>query len=95
VNDHVLKLVTGNRLRDGAVVYFADVGTWTRRIDDARLVENADGAALLAEAQAGPTPHPAVGPMLIEAVREGERVVPVTLREQIRAFGPTIAYRGS
>ena len=93
MNDRVLKLVTGNRLRDGAVVYFAGVGTWTRRIDDARLVEDADGAALLAEAQAGPPPHPAVGPVLIEAVRESDRILPVTLRERIRAFGPTVTYR--
>ncbi|MDE2227459.1 MAG: DUF2849 domain-containing protein [Alphaproteobacteria bacterium] len=95
MDDPTFKLVTGNRLRDGAVVYFASAGIWTPRIDDARLVEEKDGAALLAEAQAGPPPHPAVGPALIDAVRDGDRVVPATLREKIRASGPTVAYRAA
>jgi len=94
VSDPVFKLVTGNRLRDGKVVYFAGADAWTPTIAKARLVEERDGAALLAEAQAGPPPHPAVAPTLIEATRDGERVVPVTLRERIRAGGPTIAYSG-
>ncbi|MDE2166002.1 MAG: DUF2849 domain-containing protein [Alphaproteobacteria bacterium] len=94
MTDRVLKLVTGNRLHDGTVVYFAGSGAWTPQIDDARLVEDKDGAALLAEAQAGSPPHPAVGPALIEAVRDGRRIVPLMLRERIRAFGPTVAYRG-
>ena len=94
MGDPVFKLVTGNRLRDGKVVYFAGAGVWTPVIAEARLVEERDGAALLAEAQAGPPPHPAVGPTLIEAARDGDRIVPVTLRERIRASGPTIAYSG-
>ena len=92
--ESVFKLVTGNRLRDGKVVYFAGAGIWTPTIAEARLVGERDGAALLAEAQAGPPPHPAVAPTLIEATRDGERVVPVTLRERIRASGPTIAHLG-
>lgn len=95
MGDAVLKLVTGNRLRDGMVIYFAGAGVWTPTIADARLVEDRDGAALLAEAQAGPPPHPAIAPTLIEVTRDGERVVPVTLRERIRDGGPTIAHAGS
>ncbi len=94
MTDHVFSLVTGNRLRDGKVVYFTGTGVWTPEIADARLVDEKDGAALLADAQAGPPPHPAVGPALIEVMRDGNRVIPVTLRERIRAFGPTVAYRG-
>ncbi len=94
MSDSVFKLVTGNRLHDGKVIYFAGAGSWTPTIAEARLVEERDGAALLAEAQAGPPPHPAVAPTLIEATRDGERVVPMTLRERIRASGPTIAYSG-
>lgn len=95
MSERVFKLVTGNRLHDGAVVYFTGVATWTCRIDDARLVDEMDGAALLAEAQAGPPPHPTVGPALIDAVLEGNRIVPMTLREKIRALGPTITYLGT
>jgi len=94
VSDPVFKLVTGNRLHDGKVIYFAGAGIWTPTIAEARLVEERDSAALLAEAQAGPPPHPAVAPTLIETTRDGERVVPVTLRERIRAGGPTITYSG-
>ena len=94
MGDPVFRLVTGNRLRDGRVIYFAGAGIWTPTIAEARLVEERDGAALLAEAQAGPPPHPAIAPTLIEATRDGERVVPVTLRERVRAGGPTIAYAG-
>lgn len=94
MGDPVFRLVTGNRLHDGRVIYFAGAGIWTPTIAEARLVEERDGAALLAEAQAGPPPHPAITPTLIEATRDGERVVPVTLRERVRAGGPTIAYAG-
>ena len=94
MTDRVFSLVTGNRLWDGTVVYFAGTGVWTPEIADARLVDEKNGAALLADAQAGPPPQPAVGPALIEVVRDGNRVIPVTLRERIRAFGPTVAYRG-
>jgi len=86
-----LQLVTANRLNDGKVIYFAGNGAWSAAIDKARLVEAKDGAALLAEAQAGPAPHPAVAPVLIDAGRENGRIVPATLRERIRAFGPTIS----
>jgi hypothetical protein len=84
-------LVTGNRLIDGAVIYFTGDG-WARDIAEAKLVDAEAGAALLAEAQAGKPPLPAIGAELIEANRDGGRVVPVTLRERIRAFGPTVAY---
>ena len=84
-----MQLVTGNRLRDGAVVYFAGAGAWSLSIDAALLVEDDKAEALLAEAQTGPLPLPAVGPVLIEAVKEAGHVRPLSLRELIRAEGPT------
>jgi len=90
--DAALKLVTGNRLTDGAVVYYAGSGAWSRDIAGALLVEPSAGDALLADALDAPAPHPAVAPVLIEAARENGRVVPVTLREKIRARGPTVAF---
>jgi Protein of unknown function (DUF2849) len=84
-----MQLVTGNRLRDGVVVYFAGDGRWSPEIDAARLVANDEGASLLAAAQAGPVPLPAIGPALIEAVKEAGRIRPISLRERIRATGPT------
>lgn len=90
--ESVQKLVTGNRLRDGVPVYFAGAGTWSPKVNDAVLVETDAAEDLLAEAQQGEKPLPTVGVELIEAVREGKRVIPVTLREKIRAFGPTTPF---
>jgi hypothetical protein len=84
-----MQLVTGNRLRDGNVVYFAGAGGWSPAIDEAQLVDDDKAEALLAEAQQGPAPLPAVGIMLIEAIREAGHIRPLSLRERIRASGPT------
>jgi hypothetical protein len=84
-----MQLVTGNRLRDGAVVYFVGAGRWSRAIDEALLVADDKADALLAEAQQGPAPLPTVGVVLIEAVKEGGHIHPLSLRERIRASGPT------
>ena len=46
--------------------------------------------ALLAEAQAGGPPHPVIAPYLIDAAVVDGWLRPLSLREQIRAFGPTV-----
>jgi len=73
------RLVTANRLRDGVPVYFAGPGCWSTSIEQAALVSEAGGDALLA-----------IAPYLIEAEFAGGHVQPLSLRERIRAFGPTI-----
>jgi hypothetical protein len=83
-------VVTGNRLRDGVPVYFAGSGRWSPVLAEARHVAPAEAEALLAEAQAGAPPHPVIAPYLIEAALRDGRLVPLSLREQIRAFGPTV-----
>ncbi|HXY99162.1 MAG TPA: DUF2849 domain-containing protein [Stellaceae bacterium] len=88
--DATRRVITGNRLRDGVPVYFAGVGRWSRALTEARHVAEAEAEALLAEAQAGAPPHPVVAPYLIEVVVRGGRLRPLSLREEIRAFGPTV-----
>jgi hypothetical protein len=83
------RLVTANRLQDGVPIYFAGGGRWSPAIDQAVHVAAAAADALLAEAQAGPPPHPAIGACLIDAALVAGRLRPLSLREQIRAFGPT------
>lgn len=83
------RLVTGNRLTDGVPVYYAGADRWVRNIDEAALVAAAEAEALLKAALAPPPPHPVVAPYLIEAVRDAAGVSPLSLRERIRAFGPT------
>ena len=82
--------VTANRLRDGAPVYFVGEGRWSPSIDDAAHVPAEAAENLLVEAQASPAPLPVVAPYLIDAVFEDGELRPVSLRERIRAFGPTV-----
>jgi Protein of unknown function (DUF2849) len=82
-------LVTANRLRDGVPVYRTGDG-WSQRFADARHVSEPEAEALLADSQAGPKPLPVVAPYLIEASDDAGELRPVSLRERIRAYGPTI-----
>ena len=79
--------VTGNRLRDGAVIYYSGNGTWSPAIADA--VTAPDGGILLVEAMKGPLPLEAVGPYVIDVTVTGGVVAAVGLKERIRATGPT------
>ena len=87
-----LKAVTANRLADGAVVYLADDGEWTERIDGARVADGKDAtAALLADAERDSALCRVVTPYLIDVSREANGALrPATYRERIRAFGPSI-----
>lgn len=83
------RVVTANRLRDGVPIYFAGDGRWSPAIAAAAHVGADAAEVLLAEAQAGAPPHPAIGAYLIEAALVDGTLRPLGLREQIRAFGPT------
>jgi Protein of unknown function (DUF2849) len=85
----IRQLVTANRLRDGVPVYRTGDG-WSPAIADARLLAQGEGEGALEAAASGPKPLPVVAPYLIEAALEYGVLRPVTLRERIRAFGPTI-----
>ncbi len=84
------RIVTASRLRDGVPVYRTVDGGWSAAIDDARLAAEEESENLLAESQSGPPPLPVVAPYLIDAKLVEGKVRPLTLREAIRAFGPTI-----
>ena len=84
-------VVTGNRLRDGAVVYRTPDGNWSVRLDEAAVVSVALAATeLLAAAVADDVS--AVG-AYVAPVRLGAdgRPQPGNLRESIRHGGPTVA----
>ena len=84
-------VVTGNRLRDGAVVYRTPDGNWSVRLDEAAVVTVAPAATeLLAAAVADDVS--AVG-AYVAPVRLGAdgRPQPGNLRESIRHGGPTVA----
>ncbi len=77
--------VTANRLRDGVTVYFTELGAWSTAIGDAAHAE--DATDLLAAAA---QPLEAVGAYVIAVEKADRGLRPVGLREQIRAFGPTV-----
>jgi len=84
----LFKGVTGNRLADGEVVFWAD-GAWRERFADIQLFDDpASADAALARAKAQPTVI--VDPYLIDVRFDDGLPVPVAYRERVRALGPTI-----
>jgi hypothetical protein len=86
------QIVTANRLRDGVPVYFVGESHWSTAVEDALHVASEAGETLLTAAKAGPAPDPVVEPYLIDATLVDGRLAPSSLRERIRAFGPTVSY---
>ncbi len=85
-------VATANALRSGAVVFRTRDGDWSRDVADAEIAETPDAAAtLLAKAVLDQDSCKVVEPILIEIRREGAFVLPGSLRELIRATGPTVA----
>lgn len=85
-----LQVLTANRLADGEVVYGAR-GAWVIRLAEAELIGDAETAkARLAAAEADVAARRVVNPYLFEAQQEGGAIVPVKVREAIRAKGPTV-----
>ena len=93
------RLLTANRLRDGAVIFFTgkDLATltqdgfgpaWSLSIADAPLFDLAEAEALHAIAAQNPA---LVGPYLVEAEATAHGPRPLKMRERIRGDGPTVA----
>ncbi|MFY7777533.1 MAG: DUF2849 domain-containing protein [Elstera sp.] len=93
------RLLTANRLRDGAVIFFTgkDLATltqdgfgpaWSLAIADAPLYSLAEAEALHAIAAQNPQ---LVGPYLVEAEATAHGPRPLAMRERIRGDGPTVA----
>jgi hypothetical protein len=84
-----MKILTANRLTDGAVVYLTASGDWSHDLSHALRLTDADAPAALAAAEL--LPRVLVGPYLIDADERGpagrER-----LKETIRAAGPTVGH---
>lgn len=86
-----LWMITGNATEDGAPIYLQAHGRWTRRCADALAITNEDERArLLGEARLAE--RIVCDPYFVE-VREPTRgqLAPISLRERIRAEGPTVA----
>jgi hypothetical protein len=83
-------MVTANRTWDGVVIYRTAAKGWSTDLGDAAIVRTADEArALLAESVADDVG--AIGAYIAPVeVKDGGKIGPGNLREQIRSEGLTI-----
>lgn len=80
-----MRIITGNDLPSGAVVWWAGDG-WSLHIEDAVDVGE-HGEALAAREEAARRVN---GPYIIEATMTGEGPRPAHIKDRIRAAGPTV-----
>lgn len=83
-----LKAITANRLHDGRVVYLDRDGEWVTEIAHANAFPAEREDSMLAHARADEAGCLIVGPYSIE-LTDTPTPEPATLRERIRARGPT------
>ncbi len=87
------QVVTASRLRDGRTVYLTTGGTWSEKIAGSLVSTNKDdNATMLATAQEAADEQFIVDPYLVDVTLDDALPRPVTIRERIRANGPTVAY---
>jgi len=85
------KILTGNRLSDGLVIFLGPDGGWTEDVNLARVtVNDVEDEALDELGQAAAKAQLVVDPYLIDIVEAEGKIIPVRYREKIRAFGPSI-----
>jgi len=84
------RIITANRLTDGRVVWRQADGLWAEEVAKAQILADAEAAAALEKALADAVAAIVVEPYEVEVAPGSQTPVPVTLREKIRASGPTI-----
>ncbi|MBO1324154.1 DUF2849 domain-containing protein [Acetobacter sp. TBRC 12305] len=85
-----LSVVTANRLLDGRIVWLEPNGTWGLAIKGAQTFPNADMVDVLARQNACAARDQVVGIYGVQVEPGSSGPEPVTTREQIRAFGPSV-----
>ncbi|PWR23485.1 DUF2849 domain-containing protein [Zavarzinia compransoris] len=85
-----MKVLTANRLSDGVVVYIGAGEAWVEDLALAAVVTDEAGETRLqAAAAAAIKARQVVGAYLMPATVEDGKVLPVSVRERIRAAGPS------
>src|SRR5262249_13213268 len=82
------KIATGNRLRDGTVVYLNRAGSWSTEVSEARVALTEDEEAGLKAALDQAVKNNFLIDAAIIDTRPDNTTAPARLREQIRAVGP-------
>jgi hypothetical protein len=85
------RMIIANRLHDGAVVFLTAKEDWVRSINDGLILEDeAEQERWLATAKTHEASCRVIDPILIDVVVGENGPRPTSIREQIRAFGPTV-----
>jgi len=88
------KVISANRLADGVVVYLRSDASWFEELEEARPLEDERAAEEgLGKAREDVKRSLIVDPVLVEVLAEDGGLRAATLRETIRACGPTIDFR--
>jgi hypothetical protein len=86
-----MQIVTANRLTDGLVVFRKSDGAWSTLVQEAGVVSEKPALeAALAAAGADAAARLIVEPYAIDVELSAGDLRPKTLRERIRAAGPTV-----
>lgn len=88
-------MVIANRLNDGLVVFLAADGSWVESIATGWLTEDdPDSARALQRGKDAQYINKVIDPNLIEVTEQQGIRKPVSIREAIRANGPTVQTGG-
>lgn len=82
-------VITANRLLDGRIVWLAAQG-WSELITHARVFDNAEIEDAIKQATAMPEARTVVGIYGVQLDPDATGLTPLTVRERIRAFGPSV-----
>lgn len=85
--------VTANLTESGSPVYLTPTNSWSPRLADAWCVESEAEAEARAVSAAEREQRLVADPYAIPVARSGETLDPITAREGIRAFGPSVPLR--
>jgi hypothetical protein len=92
----MLRVISANRLRDGTVVYLSAHGSWVTHFEEAALLTSEEACeAGQAQAHASLAANAIVDPLLVDVVEDAEGRRATTLRNAIRAAGPSIEFQTS
>jgi hypothetical protein len=92
VDENELVVVTARWLADGAPVYLTPAGTWSRSLQEARVLPTADGEAEAQKRTKDEQPLVA-DPYTFKVEKKGDEIDALSTRERIRSTGPTTRIR--
>ncbi|HEY1736487.1 MAG TPA: DUF2849 domain-containing protein [Methylovirgula sp.] len=92
----MLQVLSANRLRDGIIVYLSPSGDWRPQIGEAALFSSKEASeAALAKAHAAVAANLVIDPLIVDVTESPKGRTALSLRNSIRALGPTVKFRGS